>query len=79
MTTQQVIEKHFKDSHSIWFDFIDYIKSNYDQQRKGLTYCKKNGRYEIYAENEDAETILLDVLDETHGHKLQMLILAFQA
>lgn len=79
MDTKDLIYKHFKDETSIWFDFVDRIKANYQLQRKGLGYRKNNGLYEIYGMNDDGESILLDVLDENQGYKLEKYIEAFSS
>jgi hypothetical protein len=79
MTVEDIIYKNFKEEKTIWFDFVDYIKSNYEQQRKGLSYTKNKGRYEIYAVNEDGDSFLLDVLDNSQGHKLERFIFAFSS
>jgi hypothetical protein len=79
MTVEDIIYKNFKDEKTIWFDFVDYIKSNYEQQRKGLSYTKNKGRYEIYAVNEDGDSFLLDVLDNSQGYKLERFVLAFSS
>ncbi len=78
MTVEEIIYKEFKDERTIWFDFVDYIKINYDISRKGLSYSKKHGRYEIYAESEDGESILLDVLENNQGYKLDLILGAFK-
>ena len=79
MTEADIIYKNFRDGQTMWFDFTDFIKANYDMNRKGLEYWKKNGRYEIYAVTEDGESILLDVLDNTQGYKLERFIYAFSS
>lgn len=79
MSVEEILYKNFKDEKTIWFDFVDYIKSNYEQQRKGLSYTKNKGRYEIYAVNEDGDSCLLDVLDNSQGHKLERFIFAFSS
>jgi hypothetical protein len=79
MTVEDIIFKNFRDGQTMWFDFTDFIKANYEMNRKGLEYWKKNGRYEIYAVTEDGESILLDVLDNTQGYKLERFILAFSS
>lgn len=79
MTVEDIIYKQFRDENTIWFDFVDYIKSNYEQQRKGLFYAKVKGRYEIYAVNEEGNSFLLDVLDNSQGYKLERFIIAFSS
>ena len=79
MKVGDVIYKYFRDQNNIWFDFVDYIKSNYEQQRKGLFYTKVKGRYEIYAVNEVGDSFLLNVLNDSQGDKLETFILAFSS
>lgn len=74
METIEVINKKFRDEAEIWFDYIDYIKSNYDLQRRGLKYKKRFGRFEIYLISEDGEEILIDVLENNQGEKLTNII-----
>lgn len=76
---EELIYKYFRDEDTIWFDFIDYVKTNFGIQRKGLSYRKKNGRYEIYLESEECDFVLLDVLEEDQGYKLEKYIEAFRS
>jgi hypothetical protein len=78
-TLEALIYKYFRGEQTIWFDFTDYVKANYEIQRKGLEYHKNKGRYEIYVVNEDGESVLFDVLDDSHGYKLERIILAFSS
>lgn len=79
MLVEDIIYKQFRDEKTIWFDFVDYIKVNYEQKRKGLSYVKNKGRYDIYVENEDGESFFLDSLDNSQGHKLERFIFAFSS
>ena len=79
MLVEDIIHKEFRDETTKWFDFVDHVKANYEKQRKGLSYTKNKGRYEIYAVNEDGDSLLLDVLDNSQGHKLERFIFAFSS
>ena len=73
-TVEQLIYIKFRDESEIWFDYIDYIKSNYDLQRRGLKYREKYKRFEIYLISEDGEEVLIDVLENNQGKKLINII-----
>ena len=77
LKTHELIDKIFGQQTTILFDFVDHIKVKYNIQRKGLSYIKREGRYLIYAESEDGESVLLDALDNSQGYKLELYISAF--
>jgi hypothetical protein len=77
MKVEDLIYKHFKDEDTKWFDHIDYIKSNFNLQRKGLKQVKRFGRFEIYVVSEDGEEILFDTLQNDDISKFENILKAF--
>jgi len=77
MTVEDLIYKHFKDEDTKWFDYIDYIKSNFNLQRKGLKQVKRFGMFEIYVVSEDGEEILFDTLQNDDVSKFENILKAF--
>lgn len=78
MKVSELIDKLFGDKEIIWFDFTDYVKVNYSIDRKGLSYFKKYGRYEIYFVSEDSDVTLIDVLKEDDVDKFNNILTVFR-
>ena len=76
MSVEDIIYKKFRDEKTIWFDFRDNIKINYDKQRKGLSYHKKNGKFEIYIVDENGDEVLFDCLENNEGWKMDYILTA---
>lgn len=76
-TVRDLIYNKFREGNTLWFDYVDSVKTKLDIQRKGLKYERNGGCFEMWIVSEEGDEILIDILRDEDTDKFENILKVF--